>query len=117
MAKRMFLMLLVAALLIGALGFVKMRQIQAAAKGNSFQPPPEAVTTIVAKEEKWPATLSVIGTAEAIQGVVVSADLPGTVHRIAFDSGRPVQAGEVLVELDTRQERAQLAATEAQRDL
>ena len=53
----------------------------------------------------------------AIHGVTVSADLPGTVAQISFDSGRSVQAGEVLAELDTRQERAQLAATEAQRDL
>jgi membrane fusion protein (multidrug efflux system) len=113
----MFLMLTVAALLIAALGFVKLRQIQAATKGGSFQPPPEAVTTVVVKQEKWPATLSVIGTVEAIQGVTVSADLPGTVERIGFDSGRSVRAGEVLIELDTRQERAQLAATEAQRDL
>jgi membrane fusion protein (multidrug efflux system) len=47
----------------------------------------------------------------------VSADLPGTVARINFDSGKPVHQGDVLVELDTRQERAQLAAAEAQRDL
>ncbi len=53
----------------------------------------------------------------AIQGVTVSADLPGTVDKIAFDSGKSVHAGDVLVELDTRQERAQLAAVEAERDL
>src|SRR5436189_1754459 len=118
MAKRMILMLAVVATLLGGLGFVKYRQIQTtAAHGAAFQPPPTAVTTIVAKQEKWPATLNVIGTAAAVQGVTVSADLPGTVARIAFDSGRAVKAGEILVELDTRQERAQLAALEAQRDL
>src|SRR5437870_6890288 len=118
MAKRMILMLAVTVTLLGGLGFVKFRQIQTAvAHGASFQPPPTAVTTIVAKQEKWPATLNVIGTTAAVQGVTVSADLPGTVARIAFDSGRAVKAGEILVELDTRQERAQLAALEAQRDL
>lgn len=45
------------------------------------------------------------------------ADLPGTVERINFESGKSVRAEDVLVELDTRQERAQLAALEAQRDL
>jgi membrane fusion protein (multidrug efflux system) len=118
MAKRMILMLALATLLIASLGFVKFRQIKTAmAQGSSFQPPPEAVTTVVAKQETWPGTLNVIGTAAAVQGVTVSADLPGTVDRIAFDSGKSVNAGEVLVELDTRQERAQLAAMEAQRDL
>ena len=118
MAKRMILMLAVMALFVGALGFVKFRQIQTAiAQGSSFQPPPDAVTTIVAQREEWPATLAVIGTMAAVQGVTVSTDLPGTVDRIDFESGKPVRAGEVLVQLDTRQERSQLAALEAQRDL
>jgi membrane fusion protein, multidrug efflux system len=104
--------------IIAALGFVKFRQIQTAmAQNASFQPPPEAVTTIVAEQDEWPATLSAIGTMAAVQGVTVSADLPGIVDRIGFDSGRSVQKGDVLAELDTRQERAQLAAIEAQRDL
>jgi membrane fusion protein (multidrug efflux system) len=87
------------------------------AQGASFQPPPEAVTTIVAQQEQWPITLNAIGTMAAVQGVTVSADLPGTVTRIAFESGRSVRQGDVLAELDTRQEHAQLAAIEAQRDL
>src|SRR6266481_1322137 len=118
MAKRMFLMLVLAGVVVAGLGFVKFRQIQTAVAQNAgFQPPPAAVTTIVAKQEKWPATLNAIGTAVAVQGVTVSADLPGTVDRIAFESGKAVKVGDVLVELDTRQERAQLAAMEAQRDL
>jgi membrane fusion protein, multidrug efflux system len=118
MAKRMILMLAVTAALIAALGFVKFKQIQIAiAQGAAFQPPPDAVTTIVAQQEAWPATLSAIGTTAAVQGVTVSADLPGTVDRIAFDSGTQVRQGDVLAQLDTRQERAQLAAVEAQREL
>jgi membrane fusion protein, multidrug efflux system len=117
MVKRMVLMLAVVTALIAALGFVKYRQIQSAIAQAAFQPPPEAVTTVVAQQETWPAVLSVVGTVAAVQGVTVSADLPGTVDRIAFDSGKSVREGDVLVTLDTRQERAQLAAVEAQRDL
>ena len=118
MAKRMIVMLAATLLIVGALGFVKFKQIQTAiAQGAAFQPPPEAVTTIVAREEQWPATLSQIGTVAAVHGVSVSADLPGTVERIAFDSGQSVHDGDVLALLDTRQEHAQLAAAEAQRDL
>jgi membrane fusion protein (multidrug efflux system) len=75
------------------------------------------VTTIVAHQEEWSASLSSIGTVAAVQGVTVSADLPGTVERIAFESGTAVREGEVLALLDTRQEQAQLTAAEAQRDL
>ncbi|HEY1273071.1 MAG TPA: efflux RND transporter periplasmic adaptor subunit [Terriglobales bacterium] len=118
MAKKLFLMLGIMAVLLTALGFVKYRQIESAVQAaSSFAPPPEAVTTIVAKQEQWASTTGVIGTMEAVQGVMVSADLAGTVARINFESGQRVQKGDVLVELDTRQERAQLAALEAQRDL
>ena len=118
MLKRMVLMLAVTTAVIAGLGFVKFKQIQTAiAEGAAFQPPPDAVTTIVAQEETWPATLAAIGTLAAVQGVTVSADLPGTVDRIAFESGAHVRRGDVLAQLDTRQERAQLAAVEAQREL
>jgi len=118
MARRMMVMLAAVAAVVGGLGFVKFRQVEAAiAQGASFQPPPTAVTTVVAQRETWPSTLGVIGTAAAIQGVTVSADLPGTVDKIHFESGQWVHEGDVLVELDTRQERAQLASLEAQRDL
>jgi membrane fusion protein, multidrug efflux system len=117
MAKRMFLMLGVTAVLITALGFIKFKQVQSAVQAATFQPPPEAVTSVVVKREVWPSTTGVIGTMEAVRGVMVSADLPGSVARINFDSGKSVRAGDILIELDTRQERAQLAALEAQRDL
>jgi membrane fusion protein, multidrug efflux system len=118
MAKRMIVMLSLMAALVAGLGFVKIRQFQAMAEQfAAMQPPPEAVTTIVAKQEQWPATFSAIGTVAAVQGVTVSADLPGVVDKIAFDSGKTVREGEVLVALDTRQEQAQLAAAEAQLEL
>lgn len=118
MLRKMVLMLAVVIVAIGGLGFVKFKQIQVAAQSFAkFQPPPTAVTTIVARQENWPATLNAIGTVVAVQGVTVSADLPGIVDRIAFDSGKSVHEGDVLVELDTKQERAQLAAAQAQSDL
>ncbi|HEV8319754.1 MAG TPA: efflux RND transporter periplasmic adaptor subunit [Vicinamibacterales bacterium] len=114
----MIVMLAMVGAIVAGLGFVKFRQFQAAmGQAAAFQPPPEAVTTIVAQKETWPASLSAIGTIAPVQGVTVSADLPGTVDRVAFDSGAAVVEGDVLVELDTRQEQAQLAAAEAERDL
>ena len=118
MKKRMVLMLASMAVFIVAIGGVKFLQIKSAiAAYAAFQPPPEAVTTIVARQERWPDTLAAIGTVAAVRGVIVSADLPGIVDKIDFNSGDRVTAGDVLVQLDTRQEQAQLAAAEAQRDL
>jgi membrane fusion protein (multidrug efflux system) len=118
MAKRFIVVLLLMAALIGGLAFIKYRQVESAiAAGASFQMPPTSVTTVVAKRETWPTTLSVIGTAAAVQGVTVGADLPGTIDKIQFESGQTVHEGDILVELDIRQEKAQLANLEAQRDL
>jgi membrane fusion protein (multidrug efflux system) len=118
MKKRMILTLTGVAVFIAVIGFVKIRQVQAGiAKNSSFQPPPEAVTTVRASQERWPSSVAAIGTVEAVHGVTVAADLPGLVSRIEFESGKKVRAGDVLVRLDTRQEQAQLAAAEAQRSL
>jgi membrane fusion protein (multidrug efflux system) len=118
MAKRMILMVVLMTIFITVLGFVKFRQFQAmAGEFAAMQPPPDAVTTFVAAREEWPATLNSIGTVAAVQGVTVSADLSGIVDRIAFDSGKTVEKGDVLVQLDTRQEQAQLAGAESQLQL
>ncbi len=99
MAKRLILTIVAIIAIVGGLAFVKFRQVETAiAQGASFQMPPTAVTTVVAQRETWPSTLSVIGTAAAIQGVTVSADLPGTIDKIHFESGQWVHEGDVLVE-------------------
>ncbi len=118
MAKRMILMVALMVAFIAGLGFIKFKQFQAMAEQfAAMQPPPDAVTTIVASEEDWPNSINAIGTVAAVQGVTVSADLPGVVDRIAFDSGKTVEKGDVLVQLDTRQEQAQLAGAESALEL
>ena len=119
MKRRMSLMLSLVAAFVAAVAALKYGQLRAAgAQGASFRPPPpDAVTTTVARKDRWPSSLAAIGTVVAVHGVSVSADLPGVVDRISFESGRPVAQGAVLAELDTRQERAQLAAAEAQLEL
>ena len=118
MMKRMIIMLIFVAIAISALGFVKYKQVKTAiAQGASYKPAPEAVTTVVAAQNEWQTTLSSIGSVTAAQGVIVSADLPGIVAEINFESGKHVQAGDILVKLDTRQEEAQLAGAEAQQRL
>jgi len=115
MKKRMFLMIVAIAVFLTAIGAVKYGQIKKGmARQAAFQMPPEAVTTVVAKADRWPNSLTAIGTVAAVQGVTVSADQPGIVDRIAFESGQKVRQGDLLVQLDVRQEKAQLAAAQAQ---
>lgn len=118
MKKRMFIMLAVVATFVAAIGGMKFFQIrEAMAQQGSFQPPPEAVTTVVVKLEPWQSSINAIGTVVAANGVTVSADMPGIVEQIAFESGQRVNRGDVLVRLDSKQEQAQLAAANAQLQL
>ena len=80
-------------------------------------PPPETVASAVAHGQTWESTLEAVGSVSGLKSVTVSAEAPGVVTRIAFESGQVVQQGQVLVELDTSVERAQLAAAKARRDL
>lgn len=118
MSKKMTYTLIGLAAFVSLLALVKYNQIQAGiAQGASYQPPPEAVTTVVAEADRWNDNLTAVGTVTAVQGVTVSADLPGVVRSLHFESGSTVDAGDVLVRLDTRQEQAQRQAAQAQLDL
>jgi membrane fusion protein (multidrug efflux system) len=107
--------------LVGVLGGIKAAQIQMLmGMGKAFQaagPPPESVSTRIAGEQTWEATLSTVASLVSAKGVSVSADAAGIVTKIHFDSGATVRQGQVLVELDTSVERAQLASIRARRDL
>jgi membrane fusion protein (multidrug efflux system) len=107
--------------IVAGLGGVKFKQISTLLHaGETMQkmgPPPEAVGTAVATEESWEGTLSAVGTVAAVRGVAVSNESPGVVTAIHFESGQTVRAGQILVELDTSVERAQLASAEARKQL
>jgi membrane fusion protein (multidrug efflux system) len=108
-------------LVIGGLATVKYSQISSLMKMGAEMgkagPPPEAVSSTAAQEQDWEGTLSAVGSIAPVKGVAVSNDAPGVVARIDFESGAVVRAGQVLVELDTSVERAQLASAQARRDL
>jgi membrane fusion protein (multidrug efflux system) len=100
--------------LVSVLVAIKAGQIVKMVKaGESLVPPPEPVSSATVERVEWAATRQAIGTLVAERGVTLSAELPGSVRKIAFESGSPVAKGAVLVELDTSIERAQLAAAAA----
>jgi membrane fusion protein, multidrug efflux system len=101
-------------LVVGALVGVKASQIVTMVRaGESFVPPPEAVTAARVEALEWEASRAAIGSVVAVQGVTVGAELPGQVRDVAFESGAEVKAGDVLVRLDTSVEETQLAAARA----
>jgi membrane fusion protein, multidrug efflux system len=108
-------------LLVGGLVAIKGSQIgMLIGMGEAMKksgPPPEVVSTTVARKQVWETTLSAVGSVVTAKGVALSNDAPGLVSRIHFESGDMVKQGAILVELDTSVERAQLASLQAKRDL
>jgi membrane fusion protein (multidrug efflux system) len=108
--------LLLAAL--GALAGIKAAQIgKLIESGKSFTPPPESVSSTKVDAADWQEATPVVGTLVAIHAVTVSAELPGTVREISFDSGATVRKGAVLVRLDTSTEEALLESAKADASL
>jgi membrane fusion protein (multidrug efflux system) len=107
--------------LVGTLGFIKFSQISSLmAMGKAYEksgPPPESVATGMSKKDTWQGEITAVGTIAPVKGVALSNDSPGVVSKIHFESGALVKQGQVLVELDTSVERAQLASTSVRREL
>jgi membrane fusion protein (multidrug efflux system) len=116
--KKIIIGLVIVVVAGGVLGLVKGLQIGTMiAAGKAFVPPPETISSAVAREEKWQDTLVAVGSVNAAQGVIVSPEIAGTVTEIVFESGATVNRGDLLVKLDASSEEAQLRAAEAQVEL
>jgi membrane fusion protein (multidrug efflux system) len=104
----------IALLIVGPLFLVKKAQFDAmGAAAKNMVIPPTVVTATAAKEDSWENTLNASGSFVAVQGVTVSAEVPGKVVKIGFEPGATANAGDILIQLDTSIEEAQFRAAEA----
>jgi len=116
MLKRFISTLFVFALVAVGLGAVKVAQI----KEMSSQPhvtPAASVSTFEARLENWQPVISSIATLAPVQGVTISSDADGPIVKVYVENGATVHAGDLLMEIDSSVERAQLRAAEAQQVL
>lgn len=96
------------------LGFYKYSQMMAAMSAGAAMPEPaEAVSSGRARDGEWSATTRAIGTVVALRQLELRNEIAGSIAELGFTSGSIVEAGQMLVQFDTRQERAALAAAEA----
>jgi membrane fusion protein (multidrug efflux system) len=119
--KRFAIAIGICLLVIGVLAGTKFAQISSLIRSGKAAeaagPPPEAVGTDVAKAGTWESVFEAVGSVAAGRGVTISAESPGVVRAIRFESGAKVRAGQVLVELDANVERAQLKSLKARLEL
>ncbi|MFN3234387.1 MAG: efflux RND transporter periplasmic adaptor subunit [Gammaproteobacteria bacterium] len=109
MKKRMIIMLIVVGILFGAVfGWYSFRQVMIKRYLSSFHAPAVVVSASKAKALEWTPYIPAIGSLQAIQGVDVTVQTSGIVSAIHFESGTFVNKGDALIELDDREEQANL---------
>lgn len=114
MMKKILIAGTAATFLVGTLVFIKLGQFGAMEEaGANMSFPPETVTASTASENQWEQFIPATASVSAVQGVLVSAEAGGRVTKIKFDSSDSVIEGQVLVQLDSASENAQLASNKA----
>ncbi|HWA28584.1 MAG TPA: efflux RND transporter periplasmic adaptor subunit [Lacunisphaera sp.] len=114
MKKQIFLTVLVAAAILGTIFGVRFHQLrQAQAALAARKPVPAAVTSAKALRQQWATTLGSVGSLQSYQGITVRSEIEGRIIAVPFESGTRVKAGDVLVEMDTASEAAQLRSYQA----
>ena len=114
MIKRMIMMLTAVGIFFGAVfGWKAFDAFQAGKLMSSRPPPVVTVSTAVASSDTWTPVIPSVGTLRASQGVDITVQEAGIVTEVRFESGAEVTAGEVIAQQYVDDERARLAALEA----
>lgn len=79
--------------------------------------PPATVEVLPVRSAALTTSLAAIGTLRANESLSIRPEVAGRVTAIGFREGAPVRAGDLLVQLDDAQARADLAQAVASRDL
>jgi len=118
MTKRMIIMLLMVGTLFAAIiGYQLFVASMMAKFLASNAQPPATVTAMQVTRQSWQPELAAVGTLRAIQGVEISAEASGVVKTVHFKSGDWVKRGDLLLELNASEEKAQLQSLRASRKL
>ncbi len=114
---RLSLVIVFFGLIAGGVYVIKQRQGEALAQRMAGGPPPATVTATSVALLPWAQRIEAVGDLKAIQDVAIASEVPGKVVGIRFESGAAVGSGDVLVELDAGDDRAQLASLKAELEL
>lgn len=106
-------------LVVGGIVGVKTLQIGTliASGEEKGGPPPVTISTVVAEADRWDRRVESVGSFRAVQGADLSTEESGVITKIHFANGAEVKEGDLLLELDTETEQANLRSAEAEQDL
>lgn len=101
----------------GIVGFNMFRSQMIAQFFATMKPAPVTVSVSTVEPARWTPGLDAIGTARAAQGVDLAIEAPGIVREVAFQANDRIEKSQLMVQIDDRTERADLAAAQAALDL
>jgi membrane fusion protein (multidrug efflux system) len=109
----MIIMIVAVLVLIGVIAGIKVLMIMKMLSGMK-PPPPAVVTTAKTSYQEWQPELRAVGTLRAARGADLALEAAGLVGRVNVRSGEDVKSGQLLLELVTTDEVANLHQLEAQ---
>ncbi len=116
--RRWCITLVVSLLIFAGLTSFKVLQIRSViAFAESFPEHSETVEYQAVDLVEYTPEVKVIGEAVSPQRVELMNELPGRIVKVGFASGGEVQKGQLLLQLDTSEERAQLKSAVARAEL
>src|ERR1700744_1778896 len=114
MTKRMVIMLIAVAVVLGGLfGFQVFKGIMIKKFMSAMASPPQTVTTSKAAYSQWQPTIEAIGSLRAVRGADLSLEVSGVVDSISFNSGDDVEQGTLLLKLRSDDDVAKLESLQA----
>ena len=114
MIKRMAIMLIVVGAIFGGLYYFQQFKAGMIHKALAAQAnPPQTVATATAAYQDWQPQLHAVGSLRAVNGASLSLQVAGIVDRIGFQSGKDVEAGQLLLHLNDDDDIAKLHSLQA----
>src|SRR5580692_40720 len=118
MIKRMVIMLVAVAIVLGAVfGFQAFKGVMIRKYMSAMGSPPQTVSTTKAAFSQWQPNIEAIGSLRAVKGADLSIEVSGVVDSISFNSGDDVAAGAPLLKLRSDDDAAKLDSLKATADL
>jgi membrane fusion protein (multidrug efflux system) len=118
MAKRMVIMLVAVAIVLGGIfGFQAFKAAMIKKFMRAMSAPTQTVSAAKAEYTQWQPQLEAVGSLRAVKGADLSLEVSGVVDSIMFKSGDDVKQGALLLKLRSDDDAAKLESLQATSEL
>jgi membrane fusion protein (multidrug efflux system) len=118
MAKRMVIMLVAVAVVLGGFfGFQAFKAAMIKKVISAMSAPTQTVSAAKAGYTEWQPQIEAVGSLRAVKGAELSLEAPGVVDLIMFKSGDDVKQGALLLKLRSDDDAARLESLQATAEL